>query len=342
MKALLHLQQQSSGTRLFLLFLILGLSTSAGAQEITRNAFSSLNVTPAARIGGLGGVNVSLTDRDPNTFLSNPGTFSDSLAGMASLNYQFYVGDIGHAAFSYLSNFGKVGLLAIGVEHFSFGQIRGYDPAGNPLSDYSASETAIVLSKSHRVNNFRFGVSLKGAFGSLAGFRSSALMADIGGVFIHPDNNLQIGMVLKNAGFMISDYTATSDSSLPIDLQIGLTIKAEHMPFRFSLTAYRLIGSEVPESLNSSTSALEKVLRHFNFGGEILLHRNVNILLGYNYGIHQELKLENAGGSAGISYGFSARIKTVEFVFSRRTMAAASAGYAFTLSTDVDRFFGKI
>lgn len=337
----LHLHHRSSGTPLFALFFVIILIIPAAAQEITRSAFSSLNVTPAARIGGLGGVNVSLTDRDVNTFLSNPGTLGDSLSGTASLNYQFYVGDIGHAAFSYLSDFGKAGLIAIGVEHFSFGEIRGYDPAGNPLSDHSASETAIVLSKSHRVNNFRFGVSLKGAFGSLAGFRSSALMADIGGVFIHPDNNFQVGMVLKNAGFMISDYTATSDSSLPIDLQVGLTIKPEHMPFRFSVTAYRLIGSEAVETTDSSPAALEKVLRHFNFGGELLLHRNVNILLGYNYGVHQELKLENAGGSAGISYGFSARIKTVEFVFSRRTMAAASAGYAFTLSTDVNRFFGK-
>jgi hypothetical protein len=311
---------------------------------MTRTAFSSLNVTPAARIGGLGGVNVSLSDRDVNTFLLNPATISDSLAGTAALNYQFYVADIGHAAFSYLSNFGKIGLVGIGVEHFSYGKIDGYDPAGNPLADYSASETAIVLSKSHQVNNFRFGLNLRGAFGSLAGFRSSALMIDIGGVFVHPDRNWQIGMVLKNAGIIISDYTTTSNSALPIDLQIGATIKPEHMPFRFSLTAYRLIESKAVEYARnqvSSPSALQKVLRHFNFGGELLIHRNVNILFGYNYGIHQELKLENAGGSAGISYGFSARIKTLEFVFSRSTLTAASAGYALTLSTGVNRFFKK-
>lgn len=336
---LVHLQYVSCSALIFLNLLVFASSHQCAAQEITRNAFSSLNVPSTARIGGMGGVNVSLTDRDPNTFLLNPGTVGDSLAGLASLNYQFYVGDIGHAAFTFLSDFGKVGLVGIGVEHFSFGTIDGYDPAGNPLADYRASETAIVLSKSHQVSHFRFGLNLKGAFGSLAGFRSSALMADIGGVFIHPDKNFQIGMVLKNAGFILSQYTESGDSSLPIDLQIGATIKPEHMPFRFSITAYRLIGSEVVESQDSTPSGLDKVLRHFNFAGELLLHRNVNILFGYNYGVHQELKLENAGGSAGISYGFSARIKTVEFVFSRRTMAAQSAGYAFTLSTDVHRLF---
>ena len=167
-------------------------------------------------------------------------------------------------------------------------------------------------------------------------------MADLGGVFLHPEGNWQIGMVLKNAGFILSDYTPTSTSALPIDLQIGATIKPRHMPFRFSITAYRLIESQAVEyqlNAHSSPSALQKVLRHFNFGGEVLIHRNVNILLGYNYGIHQELRLENAGGSAGICYGFSARIKTLEFVFSRNTIIAGSAGYAFTLSTNADRIF---
>ena len=344
MKVLLNCQYKFPGTFSFLIiFLLLNLlSRQAIGQELRRTAFTSQNVTPSARINGMGGVNVSLSDRDVNTFLLNPGTIGDSLVGTASLNYQFYVADIGHAAFSYLANLGKLGPVAFAVDHFSYGNIDGYDAAGNPLSDFKAAETALVISKSHRVNNFRLGLSLKGAFSSLAGYRSSALMADIGGVFIHPDQDFQIGMVLKNAGVILSDYTGTSDSALPIDLQVGATIKPKHMPFRFSLTAYRLIQSKaVDYSGNrlSSPTSLQKVLRHFNFGGEVLIHRNVNILLGYNYGIHQELKLEDAGGSAGISFGFSARIKSLEFVFSRRTMVAGSAGYAFTLSTNADRIF---
>jgi hypothetical protein len=317
---------------------------AATAQEVQRTLFGFLNVTPSARTSGLGGVNVSLTDRDAVSFISNPATVSDSLSGMASFNYQFYVADIGHSAFTYLSHFGRAGLVGIAVDHFSYGDFDGYDPAGNPLSDFNASETVIVLSKSHQINNFRLGVSLKGGFASLASYRASAIMADIGGVFIAPNRSWQVGLLLKNVGFVVSDYTGTSDSGLPIDVQVGATIKPQHMPFRFSLTAYRLIGSEAVEYSQdawTSPSTLQKVLRHFNFGGEILLHRNINLLLGYNYGTHQELKLENAGGSAGLSYGFSARIKAIEFVFSRRTFVSASAGYSFTLTTDVDRFIRK-
>jgi hypothetical protein len=329
---------------IFPLLLLLVSPRHGSAQELQRTAFSFLNISPSARINGLGGSNVSLTDADVNNFFSNPGTVSDTLAGTASLNYTFYVADIGHAAFTYLDKFGRAGLIAIGVNHFSYGKIEGFDYTGAPLSEFNASETAIVVSKNHQINQFRFGVSLKGAFSSLAGLHSNALMVDVGGVFIHPEENWQVGMVLKNAGFIVSDYTGTSDSALPIDLQIGATIKPQHMPVRFSLTAYRLIQSKGIEYLQNqpaSPSSLQKVLRHFNFGAELLFHRNVNLLVGYNYGIHQELKLENAGGSAGISYGFSARIKAIEFVFSRRTLVSGSPGYGFSLSTDVRQFLKR-
>jgi hypothetical protein len=332
-----------AGTSLLLCFWLASVSTVT-AQELQRTAFSFLTISPSARTAGLGGVNVSLIDRDAAAFLSNPAVVSDSLSGFGTVNYRFHVADIGHAAFTYLGDFGKAGLFGIAVDHFSYGNIEGYDPAGAPLDDFSASETAIVLSKNHQVGNFRMGASMKGAFASIAGYRSTGLMVDVGGVFLHPDKTWQVGMVLKNLGFMISDFTETSDSALPIDLQIGGTIKPEHMPFRFSLTAYRLIqsrGVEYADNQPGSPGSISKILRHFNFGVELLLHRNVNILAGYNYGIHQELRLENAGGSAGLSFGFSARIRTLEFVFSRSTYVSGSPGYALTMAADLQRVIFK-
>jgi hypothetical protein len=80
---------------------------------------------------------------------------------------------------------------------------------------------------------------------------------------------------------------------------------------------------------------LDKVLRHFNFGIELLLHRNVNVLLGYNNLMHQELKLEQAGGGSGLSFGFSARIKSFEFVFSRSSYIVSKAAYNFTVSANL-------
>jgi hypothetical protein len=314
------------------------------AQELKRTGFRFLNVPPSARIAALGGVNVSLVDRDPSGFFFSPALNGDSLTGFASASYQFYVADIGHASFSYAPSFKKLGTITLGVQHFGYGTIKGYDASGNELGDFNASETAIVVSKSHQIGPYRIGVSMKPVFSSLAGYRSTALLFDFGGVFVHPRKEIRVGLAVKNLGFLLSDYSPTSNSMLPVDVQLGTTFKPEHMPFRFSVTLYRLIQSETVNYISGaqeSASALDKVFRHFNFGTEVLFHRNVNLLVGYNYGIHRELRLENGGGAAGITFGFSARVKKMELVFSRSTYVTRSPAYSFTLNADLKRMLKR-
>lgn len=77
-------------------------------------------------------------------------------------------------------------------------------------------------------------------FSSVAGFRSNALLFDLGGTFVHPEKDLTIGLAIKNVGFVLSEYSGTSDTQLPFDVQAGITFKPKHMPLRFSITAYNL------------------------------------------------------------------------------------------------------
>ncbi|HEX8039828.1 MAG TPA: hypothetical protein VF490_11795, partial [Chryseosolibacter sp.] len=100
-----------------------------------------------------------------------------------------------------------------------------------------------------------------------------------------------------------------------------------------------LAGSD---ATGEKISALKNVFSHVNAGAEILLHRNVNLMVGYNYLLRQALKTGTGGSVAGISYGFSLLVKPVEFVFSRNPYVAGNAGYSFTLSTNVDQFLKKI
>jgi hypothetical protein len=57
--------------------------------------------------------------------------------------------------------------------------------------------------------------------------------------------------------------------------------------------------------------------------------------------MHQELKLPDSGGAAGLCFGFSAMIKTFEFVFSRSGYVTGNAGYAFTLSKNIDNMMKR-
>ncbi len=327
------------------MYLLTITSACAFAQVGGKKSFEFLNVPNNARLAALGGVNVSLADRDVNFFFSNPSLVSDSLRGWASASYQFYVAGVSQTTFSYANNFKKIGVVAIGIQHLSYGTIKSYDATGAEIGDFNSGETVIVIGKSHQVNNFRLGINTKMAFSSIAGYRSSSIMFDVGAAFVHPVKKLTVGLVMKNVGFVLSEYSASSKTKLPIDIQLGITFKPEHMPFRFSVTGYNLMQSNITyyDAQNSTEKPgpFDKVLRRFNFATEILIHKNVNLMVGYNYRIHQELKLTNGGGGAGISVGFSTKVKSTEFIFSRGAYVSGKAGYTFTVSLNTQKILTR-
>lgn len=318
-------------------------TTTALAQLGGKKSFEFLNVPNNARLAALGGINVSLADRDVNSMFSNPTLVGDTLTGFASASYQFYVADVGQTTAAYAHKFRKIGTLTFGVQYLNYGQIKSYDATGAEIGTYRSGESALVVSKSHQISNFRFGAALKMAFSSITGYRASALMMDIGGLFVHPRQDFTVGLTIKNVGFVMSDYSETSTSRLPFDVRIGATLKPEHMPLRFSLAAYNLTDRYDPNepSDGDEPGTVTKIFRHINFGAEVLLHRNFNLMIGYNYLVHQELKLENAGGIAGISFGFSATIRSFEFVFSRSAYMVGNAGYTFTISKNIETLLSR-
>lgn len=320
-------------------------TASASAQTGGQKSFEFLNTTGSARLAALGGVNVSLSDVDLSFFMNNPAAVSDSVAGSALAGYQFYVADIGQATFAYSHKFGSLGTLNIGVQHIGYGDLMGYDDTGRETGIFHSGETALVIGKSHTVDNFRLGVNVKAVFSSIAGYRASALLMDMGGTFIHPDKTWTIGMSIRNIGFLLSDYSDTRHSSLPFDVQVGGTVKPQHMPLRFSLTVYNLskLGKtyDNPDDTEDNPGAVDKVFRHLNLGTEILFHKNFQVLLGYNYQRRQELKLQNAGGGAGVNVGLAIRIKKVDIVISRSGYTTGNAGYSFSVAANIDKMITK-
>lgn len=313
------------------------------AQFGGRNSYQFLNIPSSATQAGLGGVNVSLANHDVNFFFANPGLVTDSLAGFASAGYTFYTGDIGQAVFSYAHAFKGIGTISFGVQHLNYGELLGYDPSGVEIGTYQSGETALVVSKNHAVSAFTLGVNLKGIFSSIAGFRSSALLLDIGGTFRHPEQDVTIGLVIKNVGLVLSEYSESSDTKIPFDVQAGITFKPQHMPIRFSLTAYNLAypgkAYDAPGDAEDDRGTLNKIMQHVNFGAEVLLHKNAHLLLGYNVLKQTEFKTDNQG--SGITAGAIIRIKTFDLSLSRSGYSVGNAAYSFTLAANLNKMILK-
>lgn len=318
-------------------------TTNCLAQFGGRNSYEFLNVPSSARLSGLGGVNVSLANRDVNFFFSNPALVTDSLAGFASAGYTFYVGDIGQAAFAYTYDFDRIGTLSFGVQHLSYGEIQGYDASGEEIGTFKSGETALVISKSHTVSVFTFGISVKGVFSSIAGYRSNALLVDLGGTFRHPKEDLTVGLVIKNFGVVLSEYSESSDTSIPFDVQAGVTYKPQHMPLRFSVTAYNLAypgkAYNNPNEEEEELGTISKVMQHINFGAEIILHKNVNVLLGYNVLKQTEFRTDNQG--AGITFGATLNVKAFDIALSRSGYSVGNAAYTFTVAANLNKMIFK-
>lgn len=321
------------------------LATLGGVKAQTGNqSFASIELPGNAQLSALGGVNVSLADENVNFFQSNPALTSDSLNEWASANYLFYFAGTGLSNIAYQHKFKGLGLLAMGVQHLSLGSFQGYDLMGAPLGTYTSGETTVTIGKSHQANNFRVGVNMKGMFSNLAGYRASALLFDFGGAFVHPHKDLTVGLVIKNMGFVLQEFSTTSSSSLPFDIQTGVSFKPEHMPMRFSLTAYHLNKFDITyynvDDNTEKANTLDKVTSHLTFGTEIMVHRNVNLLVGYNFLRHRELKLESAGGGSGVSVGFVAKVRNLNLSFSRSGYVSGGA-YQLSLSVNTNKLLTR-
>ncbi len=334
--------------RLSLVFFFIVLSAKVNGQIGGQRSFEFLNIPNTARTVGMGGLNVSTPYEDVNLVMSNPALSSDTLSGKASFNYLSYFADANVLSTAYQHDFGKAGHWFIGVNHIDYGDFESFDASGAPLGEVDASETAIAVGRSHTVNNFTLGGSLKFLSSSIAGFNSAALAVDIGGSFINPNRLITVGLVFKNIGFVLSDYSDTENSKLPFDIQLGATIKPQYMPFRFTFTGYNLYQGDIayfdPDNSNGDEEEPgtgDKVLRHFTIATELILSKNFNLRAGYNHLVRQELKLEDTAAGAGFSFGLMFRVKAFEFAYSRGGYHAAGGSNSFTLAVDTNLLLKK-
>ncbi len=312
-----------------------------------QRSFEFLNVPTNARTAGLGNVNVSIKDQDVNLALQNPGLANPEMHNQVSANYILYLADLTYSSLTYVREFDRLGTWTAGLQYMNYGKFEGYDPAGSPAGTFGAREFAFVVGHSSKVGPFALGANLKFAASSIAGYSANALMIDLGGVFEHPTEDFNVALVFKNLGLVLGDYTSQSNSTLPFDIQIGTSFKPQHMPARFSITAYNLYQGNISyfdpsgdgEPGKEKPGTVDKIFRHFVFGTEILFSDNFELRAGYNHLIRQELRLQQTSGGAGFTFGFVVRIKSFEAAFSRVLYNVAGGANYFTLTSNLNSYF---
>lgn len=322
------------------------LSTDSFAQSGGNHTFDFLNLNASTPITALGGVQIATAPdsgavNDVHAFLSNPALNGDALDRQVSQTYKPYFADINFATASYSHFVDKVGQLGASVSYLNYGEFAGFDAAGLPTGDFSASAYTITLNYAHQMAPFRIGGNLKLATSSIAGLRATGLLIDLGGVYQHPSRDLTVALTINNVGILLSDYAAGEGSRLPMDARLGVAFKPQYMPFRFHLTAYRMWKDFAVFAPDEPVGTVGKIARHLSFGGTLLLSRSFQVNLGYNHLTKSTLQLQQIGGGAGLSFGFMFRTSTIRVDFSRSVYHVSGAFNQFSLSVNLNQLFFK-
>ena len=267
----------------------------------------------------------------------NPAILGDSTLGDIYIMYHPYLAGINRMSTIAQFSAGKLGPLTAGILFTDYGTFDETDELGTVIGRFKAQDYVFHMGKSHRLGPFSLGINLKIAGSYIFTTGANALLFDLGGIYRSPYQNFSVGMVIKNLGFLISDYTTHAHTSLPFDVLIGTTFKPEHMPFRFTVTASDLVRSTddlYVSNPNQNMRRLDQIFRYFNFGTALLIGKRIELNLGYNHRQRVAFSIDEIAYGAGLSFGFLLKIKDYELQFSNAKVHAAAASQYLSIKTN--------
>lgn len=340
----------------FTLF-FLSIALTAGAQIGGNGIYKFMNLPPSSRTAALGGTQISVKDNDISLGIQNPALLNPLMHNHVSMSFIDYMTDIHFGSFAYARHFDSLGVTGIGgVQFINYGSFSRRDDRGNSLGTFTAGEYNIFAGVGKSWKRFTYGGQMKLVYSTLESYNSFGLAVDLGGTYEDTAKNLVIGGVIKNIGYQVKPYGDVREP-MPFEIQLGVSFKPEHMPMRFSILVHDLqkpdLTYEDPDELKQTDLLTgeviedkipftEKIFRHFNFGGEILLSKNFHIRVGYNHQRRKEMLVENGRrGAVGFSYGVGLKISKFHISYGRANYHIAGGSNTFTLSSNLSEVFRK-
>lgn len=307
-----------------LLFPLLTISLQLAAQIGGEATYEFLNLTNSARMAALGGNQVALYDKaDLNVAYNNPALLNEGMAGMAVMNYVNYIADVNYGYAAYALKSEKLGPLSFGVHYINYGKFIQADEDGNKEGSFRAAEYALLLSWSRQIKQVKVGVSLKPILSAFESYRSIGLALDLGAAYTSDNQLSTVGLVIRNIGAQLTTYYENGErENIPFDIQLGISHRLEHAPFRFSATLQHLQRWKLAqaegvdngyETTIESDNFTKAFMRHVVLGAELLPSPNFHIRAGYNFQRRQELMFNDKKSTVGFSWGFGFRIKRFRF-----------------------------
>jgi len=325
-------------------------------------SYRFLDIPMTARAAALGGNSMSIWGDDINLVYSNPSLLNSTMHKQVAFNYCNYVGDLNFGYLAYGHDLKKYGTVGGGLQFFNYGNFKGYDEFGQETAGFKANDYSINLNyaKPFEDSSFQIGVALKTIISQYDIYKSYGNAIDFG-ITYHNKRNLVVSVLAKNVGFIWKRYsnTLSKHEPLPQTVQLGLSYKLDKAPFRLIgiydqflnwnlkyISPVDTTGQTNPfnsgDAVQDSTkwqkfserfgNGADNFMRHITLGAEIILTKNFNIRLAYNYRRQREMILPERRGINGLSLGFGFRIKRFGFSYSFTKMAFPGNSSIFNIN----------
>ncbi len=309
------------------------------------STYAFLNLPNSARTTALGGYNI--TTKDAEFIPNNPSLMDSTTANYLTASYINYYAGInwGYSAYSFKPS--KYGFFALGMQYINYGKFIAADEIGNITGEFTAADYTMNISWAYKIDSFfTAGINIKPIYSVYETYTSLGIANDLSMSYLSHTNNFIASLILRNIGYQIKPYIEGNHETLPFDIQLGISQKLSHAPFRFSLLAHHInkldLTYQIPTETDNTLldepkqSKISKIaagtMRHLILATEIIPSKNFHISFAYNDQRRQELKIESRPGIAGFSAGFGLNIKRFTFNYGISKYHLAGTMQNFTIS----------
>lgn len=264
------------------------------AQE-SRSAYNFLRLPVSAHAAALGGDNITIIDDDQMLIFSNPALLASVSDKTISLSYMNYMAGTSMAGAAFNRVVKEKASWAASAQYIGYGTMKQTGTDGTQLGEFSAKDIAVAGYFSYMLSErIVGGITAKFVTSYIGNYSSIGMGVDLGLNYYDPDHDWSVSLVGKNLGGQLKAYDDEYDP-MPIDIQLGVSKRFAHTPFRVSATLVDL------NHLNY------KFTNHLVVGIDAALSESIWLGAGYNFRRANEMNIDDADGGgthgAGLSFG---------------------------------------
>ena len=319
------------------------------------DAFLFLNTDISPRSAALGGNSIAIIDGDLSIASTNPSALAYDTHNKLYISFSDYFNDINIVNMSYAYEIKDFSTLCIGVKAIDYGFFDQYDIYGNTNGSFNANEQIFHFGLGKRLNKyFLLGLNINLLNSKIENYNSLVIGSDLSATYFY-NSRFSSTLLMKNIGKQIDSFTSSKEE-LPFEIQLAISNKLLHLPFRYHI-AYEYLNLynikspyKLMEQTNPETGALEireesiakTFLRHIVIGGELNpFNKSLFLRGGFNFQRRFNMTIKEKLGYVGFSWGIGFAVHKFKFDFSRSINHYSGTPNNFSISTNLTNFVIK-